>query len=70
MEREMKRRRGRESGSGRESISLKSSVSWVRVPSEQLFFIFYGKGGVQVSCIALFMYSVHTIGLRDFIHRC
>ena len=48
MEREMKRRRGRESGSGsgRESICLKSSVSWVRVLSEQLFFIFYGKGGV------------------------
>ena len=29
-------------------------MSWVRVPPEQLFFSFYGKRDVQISCVALF----------------
>ena len=34
-------------------LPIASTMSWVRVPPEQLFFIFYGKRDVQVSCIAL-----------------
>ena len=42
---------------------LISSMSWVRIPSEQLFSIFHGKRDVQVTCsyiIALFLF-VHVL---------
>ena len=34
-------------------------MSWVRVPPEQLFFIF--KKGVQVSCIALLWFIIESV---------
>ena len=40
----------------RESTYVASSMLWVQVPLEQLFFLFYVKIVVQVSCIALFIY--------------
>ena len=33
-------------------------MSWVRIPFEQLFFLFYVKRVVQVRCIALLMREV------------
>ena len=48
-----------------QSICLASSVSWVRIPPEQLFFLFGEKGVVWISCLALF--SIHTVGLRVFM---
>ena len=36
------------------SICLASSVSWVRIPPEQLFFLFGEKRVVWVSCLPLF----------------
>ena len=39
-------------------------MSWVRVPPEQLFFIFYGKRDVQVSYIASFIYVGLTVSIQ------
>ena len=38
----------------RASAYIASSVSWVRIPPEQLFFLFGEKRVVWVSCLALF----------------
>ena len=38
-------------------------MSWVRVPPEQLFFLFYGKRAAQVNYLYYFVYLC-TVGLR------
>ena len=44
-------------------------MSWVQIPPEQLFFLFWEKSVVQVSCLALFFY-LHTCYNSIFILVC